>query len=79
MVTRDDVHRLVDRLPESELEKASSLLRGLDPDIARLLERFEEEDEELSEEGQRALADGLADSEAGRVLTADEVKRRLKL
>jgi hypothetical protein len=56
MTTREKAHKLLDELPESELEPIVEILasRGGDP-VLRLLEDAPEEDEEISPEEEVAV------------------------
>ena len=79
---RDRLHRLVDHLPEAEVQAAARYLEYLsacgDP-LVRIAMAAPEEDEELSERGRRLVAEGRKDLAAGRTHTLDEVKRELGL
>ena len=79
---RDRLHRLVDRLPETEVHAAARYLEYLsergDP-LVRIAMAAPEEDEELSERGHRLLDEGRKDFAAGRTHAVDEVKRELDL
>ena len=79
---RDRLHRLVDHLPEAEVQAAARYLEYLsacgDP-LVRIAMAAPEEDEELSEKGRRLVAEGREDLAAGRTHTLDEVKRELGL
>lgn len=70
-MSKADLHRLVDELPESEEHAAKRFLeylrdRTIQPDI----EEFDEEP--LSEDEQAALSRGLQDIQAGRVVSFEE-------
>ena len=77
-MTRADLHRLVDELPEASLEPAAVLLeRAKDPVEARL-EAAPRDDEPFTDEERRAVDEALADprpsipwEEARRELLAD--------
>lgn len=79
---RDRLHRLVDHLPEAEVQAAARYLEYLsacgDP-LVRVAMAAPEEDEELSERGRRLVAEGREDLAAGQTHTLDEVKRELGL
>lgn len=74
--TRDELHRLVDRLAENKLNTARDLLEDLvtrsgRPSLAEVLASAPLDDEELTaeeiaaiEEGRRALAEGRIVSDA---------------
>lgn len=79
---RGRLYRLVDRLPEAEIQAAERYLQYLaeygDP-LFRTAMAAPEEDEELSARGRRLLDEGREDLAAGRTYTLDEVKRELDL
>jgi hypothetical protein len=82
MVTKEDLHRLVDELPDREVAQAARLLRELaperemDPFLAALAEA-EEDDEPFTEEDRAALEEARAEFARGEFLTEDEVRRSL--
>ena len=82
MTTKDELHELVDWLPEGLWEKAhKSLLRELkkaDP-VAYALYTAPEDDEEETEEERAAVAEAYADVAAGRVISDEELARELGL
>ena len=65
MGVRQDLHGLVDRLPESEMYTARRFLEYL-------ADRGAEDDEPLSADEEAALTAGLAACRAGDVLPLDE-------
>ena len=73
---------LAERLPDDEIQAATRYLEFLtsrgDPYL-RYLMSVPEEEEALSEEGQRLLDEGWEDIEAGRLIGSDEAKRELGL
>ncbi|MBM4404894.1 MAG: hypothetical protein FJ039_01735 [Chloroflexi bacterium] len=76
---REQLHRLVDLLPRKNLSTARRLLEELkskDDPVLRAVLNAPFDDEELSEEGEAAIAEGLADYKAGRVVPHEEVRRR---
>ncbi len=77
---KEHLYRLVDQIPEGEVHAARRYLEYLaehgDPFVSSLMEA-PEEDEELSEEGQRLLDEGDEDLRAGRTHTLEEVKEEL--
>ena len=79
---RDRLYRLIDRLPDTEIQAAVRYLEYLtecsDP-LVRIAMAAPEDDEELSERGHRLLDEGRQDLAAGRTYTLDEVKRKLNL
>ena len=74
-MTRADLHRLVDELPEASLEPAAVLLeRAQDPVIARL-EAAPWDDEPFTDEERRAVDEALADPR--RSIPWEDAKREL--
>jgi len=80
MTTRELAHKMLDDLPDSEMEPMVELIasRGGDP-VMRMLDNAPEEDEEISPEEEAAAAEGRADIEAGRVVSHEEIKREFGL
>jgi hypothetical protein len=80
--TKEDLRRLVDELPNSELDAARRFLEYLrdtdDPLLKKLLEA-PEEDEELADKAVVALAEAEEDFKAGRVITNEKIKREFGL
>jgi hypothetical protein len=64
MTVRENVHQLVDTLPEERL-----------PDVLELLSEFDEDDDTLSPEEEAAVAQGDEDFRQGRTMTLEEYKR----
>ena len=80
MTTRQDLHQLVDELPESAVAEAARLLTALRADEDPLLKAFMEapiDDEPLTEEEIAAIEEGREDVRAGRVLSHEETRRLL--
>ena len=80
MQTRERVHQLIDELPDNELDDVERFLaqRGAGGSaFRRALESAPEEDEPVSPEEAAAIEEAYADVAAGRVLTDDELWRRL--
>jgi hypothetical protein len=74
--TREELHRLVDRLPESDLERIARFLRN----ESEARQRFEEllarapiDDELTTEEDREAIAEGEKDIAAGRGIRLDDL------
>ena len=82
MTTREILHKLVDRLPESEWEAVRRVLEERlskhDP-VLRAFLNAPEDDEPESEEERAAVEEAYEDLKAGRVFPWDEVKRELDL
>ncbi|HEY6320229.1 MAG TPA: hypothetical protein VJA16_01590 [Thermoanaerobaculia bacterium] len=79
MAPRDNLHRLVDTLPESELERAERVLevrRQVAEPFYRPLEDVPLDDEPETPEERDAIEEARGDVAAGRVIPHEEVKRR---
>lgn len=77
MTTREKLHRIVDELPEEELEAALKAIeaRSDDPMIRRL-DDAPTEDEEISAEEEAAVQEARDERAAGAPLVSqDEMKR----
>jgi hypothetical protein len=75
---REKAHKLLDELPESEIEPVVEFIasRGEDP-VLRLLENAPEEDEEISVEEEAAVAESRAELNAGApTMSVDEFRSR---
>jgi hypothetical protein len=81
-MTRTDLHRLVDELPESAVSLAVRLLEAVreetDP-LLRTLREAPEDDEPLTPEDETAINEGWDDVRAGRTSSLEQVKRELGL
>ena len=79
---RSRLLQVAEHLPDEEIQAAIRYLEFLagrgDPYLSYLMSAGEEE-EEVSEQGQRLLDEGWEDIEAGRLMGSDEVKRELGL
>lgn len=81
MTTREQAHKLLDDLPESEIEPVVKFIasRGERSEkgasFARWLASHPEDDEPLTDEEQAALAESAADIAAGRLVSFEEIKR----
>ncbi len=82
MTTREEIHELLDQLPESELEDLHRVvlerLAKHDPVLQAFL-NAPEDDEPETEEERTAVAEAYEDFRAGRVFTLEQVKRELDL
>ena len=78
-ISRDELHALVDALPDLQLGEAGRYLAGLSVDdpVLRSLLLAPLEDEELSDEEQVAIAEGLEAYGRGEVVTDEELAREL--
>jgi hypothetical protein len=74
MITRKDLHRLVDQLPEAALKALEEWLAEYDPVLWALL-TAPEDDEPETEEERKAMAEAYEDLKAGRVVSLEEEKR----
>jgi hypothetical protein len=79
MAPRDNLHRLVDILPESELERAERVLEALrqvaEPPY-RPLESVPLDSEPVTPAERAAVDEARSDVAAGRVISHEEAKRR---
>lgn len=79
MATREDLHRLIDRLPESECSTAFGLLEdwltSYDPMLLTLLNAPEDDEPTTPEENESARQAREA-YYRGEYITADEAKRK---
>ena len=82
MTIKEELHRLVDELPESESHAAKRYLEYLcnmgDPVLRAMLEA-PEDDEPETEEERAAVAEAYEDLAAGRIVPLEEVKREFGL
>lgn len=81
MLAREELHDLIDELPDKELAAVRSYLRYLaavarDP-VLRALVNAPIDDESETEEERRAVEEAKQDLRAGRVISHEEVRRRL--
>jgi hypothetical protein len=60
-MTKTELHRLVDDLPEESLEAAAELLRRARDPVVAELDAAPYDDEELTEEDLEAIREGLAE------------------
>ena len=81
MSLREELHHVVDDLPESELATAKRFLvylclTGRDALLRTLLNAPEDDEEETPEEAE-GMAEAYEDVRAGRLIPHEEAKRRL--
>ncbi|MGH2535582.1 MAG: hypothetical protein ACRDJW_25270 [Thermomicrobiales bacterium] len=81
MVAREEVHRLVDQLTESELRTAERYLAylrsGANDPVVWAFDHAPEDDEPNTEDEERAVEEAREDVRLGRVYSAEEAKRLL--
>ncbi len=80
MTTREDVRRLVDRLPDEELEAARrylEYLRDMGDPFMRALHGAPEDDEPETEEERAAVEEAKAEIRRGEGLPWEDVRREL--
>jgi hypothetical protein len=80
MYTKDDLHRLIDQLPDNELLPAMRYLEYLrnmgDPVLKALIDAPEDDEPETDEE-RIAVTEAYDDLAEGKVVTLDDVRRGL--
>ena len=76
---REQLHRLVDRLPEGRTEAAVRYLQSLatPPEAPERRHVTLVDEQELSEEAVQAFHEGVADCDAGRTYTIEEAEQEL--
>lgn len=82
MITKEHLHKLVDPLPQGEIEAARRYLEYLrdagDP-LTRTLGQAPLDDEMEDDEERAAVAEGRADFDSGRVVSHEEIRREFGL
>ena len=81
MATKETLHRLVDELPDDEVDEAERYLRALqieDP-VLRSLELAPIDDEPVTPEEEAAIQEGRDALARGDVLTTEQLRRQLGL
>ena len=66
MTVREELHHLVDDLPERQLQEVRQFVEDLKTEL---------EEEPLSSETEAAIQEGLADIKAGRTVPWEQIKR----
>lgn len=83
MIAREELHDLINRLPESELPAVRSYLRYLaettDDPVLRALVNAPVDDEPETEEEKKAVEEAKGALAEGRVLSDEEMARELGL
>lgn len=76
MLTRETLHRLVDDIPESAIDRAGASLVGLlDDRVLAAILSAPEDDEPLSEGERRLIAERVAARATERLTAHEDVKR----
>lgn len=76
MATREEVHRIIDELPENEIHAARRFLeylRSLGDPVLRALAEAPEDDEPETEEERAAVAKARQEIAANKIVSAAEV------
>jgi hypothetical protein len=76
MIARDELHTLLDAIPEDRLAAARDALTALADPIWLALIAAPEDDEPLTEEDLQAIAEGEEDARLGLAISLDEFERR---
>ena len=82
MTIKDELHRLVDELPQKELHGAKRFLeylRNMGDPVLRALSEAPEDDEPETQEEKAAVAEAYEDFKAGRLIPLDDVKREFQV
>ena len=84
MTTKEQIHQLVNDLPESDLETVKRVLEGLSAlsgssAVETALASAPIDDESVTAGEAIAIEQGERDVEAGRVVTADQVRVHFRL
>jgi hypothetical protein len=75
-MTREALHELIDRIPESEIVGAQRVLERLERDAAFRAAMYAPlDDEPVTAEDAEAIARARRDLQAGRVISHDEILR----
>jgi predicted transcriptional regulator len=80
MTTREQAHKLLDELPESEIEPVLEFIASRREDEDPVIAAFRDapqDDEPWTDEDEAAAAEGRADIAAGRTVSLDEAMREL--
>ena len=82
MTTKEQIHQLVEDLPDSDLETVKRVLEGLSALssanlVKAALANAPVDDEPVTAEEAQAIEEGERDVGAGRVVSADEARVRL--
>ncbi|MBC7543617.1 MAG: hypothetical protein H7338_12890 [Candidatus Sericytochromatia bacterium] len=83
MAMRDDLHQIIDELPETDVPMAIRFLRGLrvvpatGDDLVTSLEAAPDDDEPVTDDDRAASALARQELAEGRGLSAEEVRRMI--
>ena len=80
MATREELHRLVDELPDRETDSARRVLEFLRLSRDPVLQAFEEaplDDEPETAEEAKKVAEAYDDISSGRTFTSEEIRKDL--
>lgn len=72
MIARDELHTILDSIPEDRLDAAREALAALADPVLLALLTAPEDDEPLTEEDLQAIAEGEEDRRLGRTITLEE-------
>lgn len=76
VTTREELHQLIDELPEQDAQRLlSDLRRRSGGELPRSLREAPFDDEPVTDEDRAALAEAEEDFAAGRVVSHDEIRR----
>jgi hypothetical protein len=76
MIARDDLHAMLDAIPEERLAAAREALAALADPVWLALMNAPDDDEPLTDDDLQAIADGRDDAENRRTITLDEYERQ---
>lgn len=76
MLTRDEMHRLIDAIPDSELAAVAAALEPLVDPVTRALLLAPEDDEPLTDDERALIEASRTEADAVGYIPHDEVKRR---
>ena len=76
MPARDELHRLIDAIPDSELAAAAAALKPLVDPVTRALLLAPEDDEPLTDDERALIEAARTEADAVGYIPHDEIKRR---